>query len=214
MRLPRPPLLLITDRLSTCKDLGDVLAAAFSAGCCWVMVREKDLGASELSDLARSVMAMGGPASAMIAVNGDARAAAAAGAKDVHLPQDAFDGGRGIAEVRRLAGANAVIGVSTHSMAEAVQAQESGADYVTLSPIFSTESKPGYGPALGLDQLGCVAGALAIPVIALGGVTAENARACMKAGALGIAVMGSVMRAEDPGEAVARLVRTLAKVSA
>ena len=77
------------------------------------------------------------------------------------------------------------------------EAASAGADYVTLSPIFPSASKPGYGPALGTNILG-EAAKLGIPVLALGGVTADKAAACRAAGAAGIAVMGPAMRSSDP----------------
>ena len=87
-----------------------------------------------------------------------------------------------------------------------------GADYVTLSPIFLSDSKPGYGPALGLDVLAAAAEADAAPgpVVALAGITPDNAASCLAAGAAGIAVMGEIMRAEDPEKTVRRLLTALA----
>ena len=95
-------------------------------------------------------------------------------------------------------GVTALIGVSAHNLDEAKRAEKAGADYVTLSPVFASDSKPGYGPALGLDGLTAVVHAVALPVLALGGVTAARVPACVKAGATGVAVMGEVMRGEDP----------------
>jgi thiamine-phosphate pyrophosphorylase len=84
-----------------------------------------------------------------------------------------------------------------------------GADYVTLSPVFLTESKPGYGPALGLEGLAAAVAAAKGPVIALAGITAANAAACIRAGAAGVAVMGEVMRAADPEATVRALVEAI-----
>ncbi len=77
---------------------------------------------------------------------------------------------------------------------------------MTVSPVFLTASKPGYGPALGLDGLTKIIAAAAGPVVALGGITPDNAALCRGAGASGIAVMGEVMRAADPHATVARLI--------
>ena len=84
------------------------------------------------------------------------------------------------------------------------------ADYVTLSPIFLSDSKPGYGPALGLEALRAVSAVAAGPVIALAGIDATNAAQCLAAGASGVAVMGEVMRSADPKETVRRLLRAIA----
>ena len=95
----------------------------------------------------------------------------------------------------------AVVGRSCHGRGELAAAAEDGCDYATLSPIFATASKRGYGPALGTEALrGCP-----LPVYALGGVSAANAAACRAAGAAGVAVMGAVMRAPDPARTVAEL---------
>lgn len=168
------------------------------------MVREKDLDSAALAELAKEIVAIGHRYSATVLVNGDAAAARAAGAAGVHLPQ-----GHSVAAARDALGPGALIGVSAHSRAEAEDAAGAGADYLTLSPVFPTESKPGYGPALGLEAFGRIVRALDMPVLALGGVTAKNAAACLAAGAAGVAVMGTVMRANDPRAAVAELCRSL-----
>jgi thiamine-phosphate pyrophosphorylase len=90
-------------------------------------------------------------------------------------------------------------GRSCHSIEELETAGDEGFDYATLSPVFPTPSKPGYGPALGVEGLRRGAAAVpGLPVVALGGVTAGNAAACVDAGAAGVAVMGAVMAAPDP----------------
>ncbi|KMO17976.1 thiamine monophosphate synthase, partial [Methylobacterium indicum] len=97
-----------------------------------------------------------------------------------------------VAPARARLGRGALLGVSAHSLAEVRAAREAGADYVTLSPIFLTASKPGYGPALGLAALG-EATAL-MPVVALGGLDPTTAPSCRAVGAAAVAVMGLVMK--------------------
>jgi thiamine-phosphate pyrophosphorylase len=195
---------LITDRLSCSGDVENVVAAALRGGCRWVMVREKDLDHDALVALARRIVADAARVGATIVVNGDARAAVEAGAAGVHLPQ-----GGSVAEARRVAGDGALVGVSCHSESELHAAARDGADYATLSPVFLTESKPGYGPPLGLAELARLVRPAQLPVLALGGVGAANAAACLNAGAAGNAVMGGIMRATDPEHAVARLIVAL-----
>lgn len=109
--------------------------------------------------------------------------ALAAGAHGVHLPAN-----RLAPHVwRQRFGAALTIGVSCHSLADVQQAADEGADYVYLSPIFPSPSKPGYGPPLGLDVLAEAARRSPIPVLALGGVNAGNIAACLAAGAAGFA---------------------------
>ncbi|MGH3746690.1 MAG: thiamine phosphate synthase, partial [Micromonosporaceae bacterium] len=103
----------------------------------------------------------------------------------------------------------AIVGRSCHDAAEVDSAVTEGLDYVTVSPVFATASKPGYGPALGVDALRAVCHRFPMPVYALGGVTAANAGDCVAAGSAGVAVMGGVMRAEDPATATAELLAAL-----
>ena len=115
-----------------------------------------------------------------------------------------------VARARETVGPDALIGVSAHTPAEAAAQLRAGADYVTLSPIFLTGSKPGYGPALGFDGLTQAAALTDGPILALAGVTPANAASCLKAGAAGIAVMGEVMRADDPEATVRALLKICA----
>jgi thiamine-phosphate pyrophosphorylase len=201
MPLPRPPLLVISDRNQTRQPLLAVAAAAFAGGCRWFSLREKDLPAAERRRLLEQLVAIGRRCGAVVTAHEDIDAVVATGAAGVHLP-----GGAEPAAARSLQPL-ALIGASAHSVAEAEALLHLGADYVTLSPIFATASKPGYGPALGLARL-AEAGASG-PIVALGGITARNAAACLRAGAQGIAVMGEVMRASDPELTVRKIVRAI-----
>ena len=200
MKLPRPPLLVITDRKLAGRPLPEVIEAACAAGCRWIMLREKDLPVPDLEALARTLTGIARPWEAKLVINGNLEAAAACGAAGAHLPQ-----GHSVLAARARLGAKALIGASAHDEPEAMAAAEAGADYVTLSPVFESVSKPGYGPALGLAGLQEKAERLSIPVVALGGITAANAAACRQAGAAGVAVLGTVMAAERPGLEVAKL---------
>ena len=119
----------------------------------------------------------------------------------LHLPAQGS-----VAAARRVLGAKALIGISAHDAEEVAKAADAGADYATLSPIFLTGSKPGYGPALGLEALRRRG---PLPVLALGGVDAGNAAACLEAGASGLAVMGEAMRAASPRDFMAGLLARL-----
>ena len=207
-RLPQPPLLVVTDRRQARGPLETMAEAAFAAGCRWLLLREKDLHPVALRQLASRLAALSRSHGARLSIAGDISLAAEVGADGVHLPRDGD-----VAAARSKLRASALIGLSAHDRAEAERAAAAGADYVTLSPIFPSESKPGYGPALGLEPLARMAEALPIPVIALGGVTADKAEACLTVGAGGVAVMGEVMRAEDPGAIVAALLGRLAALS-
>ncbi len=208
--LPNPPLLVITDRGQARAPLPEVAEALFRAGVRWLMLREKDLDAAARRDLLRELVTRGAPFGATVTFNGDLAAAQASGAAGLHLPAG-DDLGNRFAEARRALGPGALLGASAHSLEEAMVAVESGADYVTLSPVFESASKPGYGPALGPDGLEAMVARLAVPAIALGGIGAANAGACLAAGAAGVAVMGAVMGAADPGAAARQLLAALAE---
>lgn len=206
--LPRPPLLLITDRAQVPGGgLEGVIAAACAAGCRWVSLREKDLPPAEQIALFTRLREVTRRFNARLTLHGTAALAQAAQADGVHLPD-----GADAVSARALLGPQALIGQSYHKPPTSTEAT-GAVDYLTASPIFLTRSKPGYGPALGLPGLSAFVAATPTPIIALGGVTADTAASCHAAGAHGIAVMGEVMRAAVPDETVAALIRALPPTS-
>ena len=196
VRLPVPPLLVISDRSQARRPLEEIAEAAFAGGCRWFSLREKDLPPGERRTLLAALVTLGRRHEASVIVHDDLEAAASAGAAGVHLPSGSSP------EAARARLPEALIGASAHSATEAAALLRAGADYVTISPIFATASKPGYGPALGLDGLARVAARAPGPVVALGGITADNAASCCAAGAHGVAVMGEIMRAGNPRAAI------------
>lgn len=202
MILPKPRVLLITDRSQAKRPLPEVVDAALAGGCRWISVREKDLPTGERRRLGRDIVKRADAWGATVTLHGDIASAEAARAAGVHVPFGTAPGA-----VKAILGKDALVGVSVHSWQEAERAQEDGADYVTVSPVFETASKPGHGPPLGLEILGEFCAALTTPVIALGGITGATGAQCVDAGAAGVAVMGEIMRAEDPRAAMAEIVR-------
>lgn len=202
--LPAPPLLLITDRLQARGNIADIAEAAFAAGCRWLSLREKDLPQAEQAAMLRKLLACAEEYQATVILHGDAKLAREAGADGVHLAA-----GSNAADARRLLGKDALIGLSVHGAQEARGIDAKMIDYVIAGPVFETQSKPGYGPALGLEGLALIAGACPVPVIAIGGINPDNAPDCLRAGAAGVAVMGGVMRAKDAAARVMDLVATL-----
>jgi len=203
VRLPVPPLLVISDRHRAGRPLAEIAEAVFAGGSRWFSLREKDLPPEERCSLLAALVALGHRFGAVVTAHEDIEAVAAVGAYGVHLPSAASP------EAARTRLPERLIGVSAHSAAEAASLLRAGADYVTVSPVFLTASKPGYGPALGLEGLSRIVAEASGPVIALGGITAENAASCIAAGAIGVAVMGDVMRSADPRAATAAILRAI-----
>ncbi|MGY1773851.1 thiamine phosphate synthase [Blastococcus sp. SYSU D00813] len=177
-----PRLLVLTDRTQAAAPLPEVVAAAVAAGARAVVLREKDLPLAERAALADDLAAVLAPVGGLLVWAG---APGSAGRTAVHLA--AADP---VPDPRP-----ALVGRSCHDAGEVARAAAEGCDWVFVSPVYATSSKPGYGPALGPAGLARLT-AGAPPVFALGGVAPEDAAGCLRAGAAGVAVMGPVMR--DP----------------
>lgn len=220
-----PRLLVLTDRgqsEAAGRTLPETVAAAVRGGARAVVLREKDLPAPARLDLARALRALLDPAGGVLIVASDACVARTVHADGVHLARDespartvpsAGGGRRGAAgrpDRSPAGGAGPLLGRSCHDAVELRAAAALGVDYVTLSPIYATPSKPGYGPALGEAMPGLIADTPGCPpVYALGGITPERVAECRTAGAYGVAVMGAVMGAADPAAVAAGFVRAL-----
>jgi thiamine-phosphate pyrophosphorylase len=202
--VPDPPFLLVTDRRQARRPLKDIVAAALTAGCRWLSLREKDLPPDEQILLARSLVPLAHAQGAKLMLHGEASLAQAAGADGVHLPA-----GTDAAAARALLGRRKLIGVSIHTVTEVEAIDPAFVDYALAGPAFETASKPGYGPEIGRKGLSEIARAARVPVLAIGGVNTARIAELIAAGAAGVAVMGGVMRAADPAQEVRALVATL-----
>jgi thiamine-phosphate pyrophosphorylase len=209
--LSKPILYLITRGASTetttrespeFKQVLEQVSAAIAAGIELIQLREKRLTARVLFELSEQSVALTRGSATRLLVNDRADVAAAAGADGVHLTTQSIDA----ATIRRTFGKDFLIGVSTHSHAEAEAAEEDGADFAVFGPVFATPSKEDYGLPTGLAKLEGVAKKLApFPVLALGGVDVTNARECLRAGASGIA---GIRLFEEPNQ-IREVVRKL-----
>jgi thiamine-phosphate pyrophosphorylase len=180
----------------------EVVAATLAGGCRWISLREKDLPEDAQVRLCREIAPLAAAGGARLMLHGDPRLAAGAGLFGVHLSSSGD-----VRAARRLLAKDAWISISTHGAEEIEAAAAAGAHAVTLSPIFPSSSKPGYGPAVGLGALAAATARSRIPIIALGGIEdAASAKACFAAGAAAIAVMGAAMRADDPAATMAGLI--------
>jgi thiamine-phosphate pyrophosphorylase len=210
----RPLLCYVTNRKSLSVDKNSAsldlllsrINAIISAGVDWVQIREKDLSAKDLSRVVRETLRS--PAkhaagrSSRILVNDRLDVALSEGAGGLHLPEN----GLPIADAKQLVHGMEVedflVGVSCHSREAAEAAAASGADYIFFGPVFATPSKVEFGQPQGLERLAQICRAVQIPVIAIGGVTLENAASCITAGAAGIA---AIRLFQDAGHLAATL---------
>jgi thiamine-phosphate pyrophosphorylase len=187
LNLPRPITYPITSGTTTPQTTPDVLRflqAVVKAQIPLFQIREKSLPARVLYELTTRAVELTRGTRTRLLVNDRVDIARAAGADGVHLTAQSLPAD----VVRKICGPEFLIGVSTHSLAEARAAQAAGADFVVFGPVFDTESKRVFGAPQGLDKLREVVSDLGdFPVIAIGGISRENFASCIAVGASGIA---------------------------
>lgn len=198
--------MLITDMKGNGGDrLLKRVKAALDAGVRLVQLREKQLEGGALLCLARSLRELTAEYGATLMVNDRVDIALLSNADGVHLGQSGFSP----KEARKVIGSDKLIGVSTHSLAQALIAQDEGADFITFGPVYETPSKAAYGAPVGLAALKMVCDAARIPVYAVGGIKKDNASEVMQSGASGVALISAIMAAEDAREAAGELLGVL-----
>lgn len=203
-------LLLVTDRQQTKgRPLLSVLAQALKAGSLAIHLRERDLCAKELLALADEIRQLAEPRGSQLLINDRLDVALSVEGAGLHLRSDSMP----LPVARRLIGAHRLLGVSVHSVSEAVQAEADGADYIVFGPVYETPSKHMYGPPLGLSKLEHAARAVRVPIVGIGGVTASRARVMRSAGAFGVAVITAILGAEDAEAATRALLDALTSTS-
>lgn len=202
---PTPLLYLITDRQMlrrknvepSLANLINFIEKALRAGVDMIQIRERDLSARDLFALVSKAATIAEDFGSRVLVNDRADLALAAGV-GVHLTTRSIRP----AVVRKAFGARLIVGASTHSHAEAVEAEREGADFVVFGPVFETESKRAYGPPVGTRALGETVSKLSIPVLALGGIKLSNFQQAIEAGAAGIAAISLFTDSDDLGATV------------
>jgi thiamine-phosphate pyrophosphorylase len=184
------------------ENLLPMIERAVAAGVDLIQVREKDLPTRTLLALVEAAVKCAQGTATRILVNDRLDVALAARADGVHLPGHGFP----VAEVRR-AYPELLIGVSCHDVEELRAAEAGGADFAVFAPVFAPLSKASERAAVGVEKLGEAVRAVKIPVLALGGITAENAAECLAAGAAGVAAITLFQKSPDLKETVAGLRR-------
>lgn len=194
LELPTPIINLITSGATrTPEDILPLVEAAVAAKVSLFQIREKTWSARVLFELTARAAEITRGSETRLLVNDRSDIARAAGADGVHLTSRSLPAD----VVRKIYGAEFLIGVSTHSLDEARAARAGGADFVVFGPVFETESKLAFGAPQGLSRLAEVTSELrGFPVVAIGGVTLENAGACFDAGASGLAAIRLLNDAE------------------
>lgn len=200
-------LCLVTDRRQTRdRDLVEVVAACVQAGLPALQVREKDLGALEQAALCRRLRARFAGRRPLLVVNDRADVALAVGADGVQRTHTSLS----VRDLRAVLGPDRRIGASVHALDQARRAADAGADWLTFGPVYDTPSKRAYGAPLGVAALEEVSRAVAVPVVAVGGITPARVAEVVRAGARGVSVISAILAAPSPAEAVARFLEALA----
>jgi thiamine-phosphate pyrophosphorylase len=197
-------LYVVTDRqLTGGRPLRLVVEAALRGGVRAFQLREKDLPPRELYPLALEMRRLTQTYGARLLINDRIDVALAVDADGVHLTTTSLPA----RIARQVLGPGRLIGVSTHTLAEAQAAE--GADFLVFGPVFFTPSKAPYGEPVGLDALRVARAAVTLPILAIGGVKKANLDQVLAAGADGIAVISAVISADDPMAASQDLLGTL-----
>ena len=197
----RPLLYLITDRrvflhspegaIASAEQLQlETIARAAQAGCQLIQIREKDMGAKTLGEFTRAAIRCARSHGARVLVNDRFDVAMVAGADGVHLRASSIPAHKVRASVVRKGLNDFLIGVSTHSIAEARLAEDGGADFIVCGPVYDTPSKRAFGSPLGLERFAEICRAVKIPVLALGGINLSNYLEPLRCGAAGVAAIG------------------------
>jgi thiamine-phosphate pyrophosphorylase len=200
-------LYLITDRtlFPHYPSLISAVEDALKAGVKAVQLREKDLPVRELLELAYRMRTVTASYHAMLFINERVDVAMCVEADGVHLGRSGIP----VHAVREIVGKRLLIGASTHHLEEALAAEREGADFITFGPVYDTPSKRKYGEPVGLGALQMVSKTISLPVLGIGGITADRAKEVMNAGARGIALISGILSKTDITEATAEYLRQL-----
>ncbi len=196
-----PAVYVVLDRAAARgRDLEEILLAAIAGGCRMVQLREKDWPSGRLLPLAQRLAQRCREADATFVVNDRVDLALACYADGVHLGQDDLPP----RAARPLLRPGMILGRSTHSVEQALAAQDDGADYIAVGSMFPTGTKPDF-QLVGPELVRSLRARVRVPLVGIGGITAANARLVAEAGADGVAVISAVCAAADPADAVRSL---------
>lgn len=207
-RFSRAGLYLVTSQsLSRGRSTGEIVKAALAGGVRLIQLREKEMPLPQLARLAEKIRVMTKKAGALLIINDRFDLALAVGADGVHLGQDDLP----VAYARKTA-PDLIIGVSTHSLKEALAAQSAGASYINIGPLFPTKTKKWNERFLGIPKMKQIASKIEIPFTVMGGIKEKHIPDLLKAGAGTIAVVTAVTAAENPRKAAEHLLALIRSV--
>jgi thiamine-phosphate pyrophosphorylase len=169
-----------------------IALALFSGGARLIQVRNKEAGTGQLLDQVERIIAHA-PRGALVIVNDRVDVAKIAGAGGVHLGQEDIPA----EEARRILGPGATIGLSTHNTVQAAQAEHLPVDYIAVGPVFATLTRRNPSPVVGIEGLRAISQTAGKPIVAIGGITLDNASQVFEAGASSAAVIRDILQTTD-----------------
>lgn len=188
--------------LSVCEDV-------LQHGATFLQIREKDLDAASFQEEAAQLKQLCGRYKVPYVVNDSVEIAMAIDADGVHVGQSDIKG----RDIRSMIGADKILGISAGTVAEAVAAEQAGADYIGVGAVFGTSTKKD-ARNLTVEKLKEITGAVSIPVVAIGGINSKNLMELAGSGVDGVAVVSAIFAAEDPGQATALLLEQAREMTA
>ncbi len=199
-------LYLVTDKQLSCgRATKEIVKAAVAGGVTCVQIREKELGSREFINKAKELKRILQPLGIPLIVNDRVDVALAARADGIHLGQTDMS----IKDARKLVGNDVIIGISAESLQDAIDAQNQGADYIGISPVFNTDTKKDTATPLGLEGIANIKIHTSIPLVAIGGIKRDNITSVIEAGADGIAVVSAIVSADSPETSAQELLKLI-----
>lgn len=172
-----------------------MMEAMIAGGVDLIQLRAKDHAIVEIAEIAANLYRIAAARGVPFIINDHPEITRTVSAEGVHLGQDDMP----IAEARKIAGANCIVGKSTHSVDQAIRAFHEGADYIGFGPIFATPTKPDY-PPVGLSEIQKVHDAVRIPIFCIGGIKLQNLLEVIEAGARRVVIVSGLLQAPNPAE--------------
>ncbi len=199
-------LCFITDKSIRSKSIIDIAIEVIQCGITWIQLRDKSRSRRQLFKTARVLRSITSANDVKLIINDHADIALSVNADGVHLGQNDLP----MTEARKIMG-DKIIGISTHSLQEALEAQRDGADYIGFGPIFRTETKDA-GKPVGIHAIKDLKRLIRTPLVAIGGITEENLIDVFHSGANAVAVSSGITKQDDISVAANRYVQLIERV--